>query len=191
MRNVELVVHVSEHLYEQLHLFLVVLSAEMDEVCNFSVAIECFRILGIVCNNLGQIHCIGCAMNDMRTIVGEDCTSLMGHGMDDPKQSIGKSHAGQALRIVHLASCVLIAIEGIHKVFLHHFDCMKSKRIGEFAVGSGYIGLDGMCHCIHSCMGDELLWHCLSQLWINDRHIWCDLKVRYRVFDSLRIVSDD
>ena len=68
---------------------------------------------------------------------------------------------------------------------------MDCQRICEVAVSCGNISFDGMCHGIHTCMGNKLLRHCFSKVWVYDSNIWSDLEVCQRILDSLLVVCDD
>ena len=47
-----------------------------------------------------------------------------------------------------------------------------------------------MCNSIHTCMGDKLLRHCFSQVWVYDGDIRSDLEVCKRILDSLLVICD-
>ena len=111
--------------------------------------------------------------------------------MNDTEEGIGECLTCETLCIVHSVAGTHVTVVRSDKVLLDHLDCMDCKRIGEFTVCSGNICLNGVCHCIHTCVGNELLGHCLSEIGIDDCHIRCDLEVSDRILDTLLVVGDD
>ena len=176
---------------QKLHLFIQCVSAKFHEIRNLTVTFLCRLILCIKCDNLWQIHCIGCAVDDVCAIIRKRCTCLMCHGMYNTKKCIGKCHTSQTLCIVHGISLFHIPVVRRDQVTLDHLNRMQRKRIGKIAIRSGNICLDRMCHCIHSGMRYQFLWHCLCQIRIYDCNIWCNLKIRNRILDSLLIICND
>ena len=108
---------------------------------------------------------------------GVSCTCLVCHGMDDTKQCIGECHTCQALCVVHTCSRFFVAIVRFNQIGMNHLDCVKCQRIGVITMKCGYIRLDRMGHRIHTGVCGQLLRHGLSQLWIHDRYIWCDIEI--------------
>ena len=111
--------------------------------------------------------------------------------MNDSKQCIGKCHTRQTLCIVHGITFFHVSVIRAHKISLDHLDRMQGKRIGKITVRRGNIRLDGMRHRIHTGMRYQLLRHRLCKLRIHDRHIWRNLKICNRIFDSFFIIRND
>ena len=176
---------------QKLHLFIQCVSAKFHEIRNLTVTFLCRLILCIKCDNLWQIHCIGCAVDDVCAIIRKRCTCLMCHGMYNAKECIGKCHTSQTLCIVHGISLFHIPVVRRDQVTLDHLNRMQRKRIGKIAVCGGNICLDRMCHCIHSSVCHQFLRHGLCQIRINNRNIRCDLKICNRILDSLLIICND
>ena len=82
-------------------------------------------------------------------------------------------------------------IIAVHQIALDHPDGEDGQRVGVVAVGGGNISLDGVSHCIHTGVGDQLLGHGLGQIGIDDGDIGGDLKVSDGVLDALLIIGDD
>ena len=176
---------------QKLHLFIQCVSAKFHEIRNLTVTFLCRLILCVKCDNLWQIHCIGCAVDDVCTVIRKRCTCLMCHGMYNSKKCIGKCHTSQTLCVVHRISLFHISIIRWNQITLYHLDCMECKWIGKIAICGRNICLNCMCHCIHSGMRYQFLWHCLCQIRIYDCNIWCNLKICDRIFDSFLIVSNN
>ena len=56
---------------------------------------------------------------------------------------------------------------------------------------SGNICLNGVGHCIHTCVGNQFFGHGLCQIRINDCHIRGDLEIGDGVLDTLCVICDD
>ena len=191
VRNVQLVIHASEICNEKLYLFFLAVSAQTHKVGNLSVTVCCLGILCVVCDYLGQIHCVCGAVDNVRAVIGKSCTCLVSHGVNDTQKSIGECHTCQALCVVHRISLSHIAVVGIDKVMLDHLDSVESERVGVITVCGGDICLDCVCHSVHTCVSNKLLGHCFSQVRVNDSNIGGDLKVSDRILYSLAVVGDD
>ena len=122
---------------------------------------------------------------------GEGSAGLVGHGVHDAQQSVGESHAGQALRVVHPVAGFHIAVVGLLQIVVDHLDGMQSQGIGVVAVHGGHIGLDGMGHGVHTGVSGQLGRHLLSQIGVNDGHVGSDVEVGQRILDALVVVGDN
>ena len=71
---------------EQGNFFVVVAAAEVHCVGDGTVALLGHGILGVEGNHLGQIHCIGRAVDDVCAKVGKHGSRFVGHRMDDAQQ---------------------------------------------------------------------------------------------------------
>ncbi len=130
-------------------------------------------------------------MDDVGAVIGKDRAGLMSHGVDDAEQSVGESHAGHALGIMHLVAGIHILAIGFDQVLLDHLDGMDRKSVRIRASGCGDIGLDRVSQRVHTSVGDQLDGHGMSQLGINDSHIGCDLEISQRILNAFFIIRDD
>ena len=191
VRDVERVVHVAQRLDEESDLLIVVRAAEMHIVGDDAVALLRRLILGVVGDDLRQIHGIRRAVDDVRAVVCKGCARLVRHGVHDAEQRVGERLACKALCVVHLVARFHIAVVGRDEVLLDHLDRVDRKRIGEVAVRRRNISFDRVRHRVHTGMRDELLGHRLGKVGIDDGDVGRDLKVRNGILDALLIVGDD
>ena len=123
--------------------------------------------------------------------VGEDCSRLVCHWVYDAEQGVRECHTCHALCVVHRVASLFIAIVWVDKVSLYHLDSEYCEWVGVVAVACWDVCLDSVCHCVHTCVGDEFLRHSLCQCWVNDCNIWSNLEISKRELDTLLIISDD
>ena len=191
VRNVQIVVHAAQILDEQRDLLVVVLAAQVHLVGNDAVACLGGGILRVVGDDLGQVHGVGCAVDDVCAVIGKRRAGLVGHAVYDAEQRVRERHTGQALGIVHRVALIHIAVVAADQICLDHLDGVQGQRVGKVAVRGGDVGLDGVGHGVHAGVGDELLGHRVGQLGVNDGDIGRDLKVGDGVLDALLVIGDD
>ena len=191
VRDVQVVVHLAQILDEERDLLIVVLAAETHVVRDNAVTLLRGGILRVERDDLGQIHCVCRAVNDVRAVVRKRRARLVRHGVHDAEQRVGERHTRKALRVVHAVAFCHVAVIGIDKVILDHLDREDRQRIGIIAVRGGDIRLDRVRHCVHTRVRNELLGHRLGEVRIDDRDVGRDLEVCNRVFDTLLVVGDD
>lgn len=193
MRDVEVVVHLSEVCDKRAHLLGIAgaLVADAHVVGNDAVAPARRQVLCIEGDDLGQVHGVCRAVDDVCAIVGERSARLVRHRVDDAQQRVGERHARKALRVMHRVARRHVAVVGGDEVFLDHLDRVDGERIGIVAVCRGNIRLDGVRHRVHTRVRDELLGHRLGKFGIDDGDIGRDLEVSDGIFDALCVVGDD
>ena len=191
VRDVEVVVHLAEHGDEQIDFFVVVLAAEMDEVGNLPIALLRGGILRIEFDDLGQIHRVRRAVDDVRAVVRKRRARLVRHRMHDAEQRVGERHAREALRVVHAVPLLHVAVIRADEIGLDHLDRVQRQRIGVIAVRRGDVRFDRVRDRVHTRMRHQLLGHGLREFGIDDRHVGRDFEVRDGIFDALLIVGDD
>ena len=74
---------------------------------------------------------------------------------------------------------------------MDELDGVQRQRIGIIAMQCGHIGLNGVCHGVHAGMGRQLRGHLLGQVRVHNGDIRCDVEVRQRILDTLRIVGNN
>ena len=74
---------------------------------------------------------------------------------------------------------------------MNHLNCMKCQWVCIIAVCGWYIRFNGMCHCIHTCMGYQLYRHCFSQFRVYDCNIRCDFKISQRILNTFFVICDN
>src|SRR5699024_10718274 len=99
--DVQVVVHAPQILDQQPDLLVVIGAAQLHLVGNDPVASPGGGVLGVEGDDLGQVHGVGRAVDDVGAVVGKGRAGLVGHAVDDAQQRVGESHAGQALGVVH------------------------------------------------------------------------------------------
>ena len=191
MGDVQLVVHAAEEVDEEGDLLVVVFAAQAHVVRNDAVAFLSGFIFRVESDDLGQVHGVGGAVDDVCAAVRESGAGLVSHGVDDSQQGVGERHTGQALGVMHPVALVHVAVVGIHQVVLDGFDGENGQRVGISAVGGGNISLDGVGHGVHTGVGHQLLGHGFGQVGVHDGHVGGDLKVRDGIFDALLVIGDD
>ncbi len=191
MRDVQLIVHLSELGNEELYLLIIVSTAQMHVVGNDTVTLLCGLILRIVGDNLRKVHGIGSTMDDVCAVVSKGSTGLVGHGVNDAQQCIGESHTGETLGVVHGVTGFHITVVGLNQGLLNQFNSMDSEWIGKVAVGGRNISLNSVGDGIHTGMCYQLLRHGLCQIRIYDGNIRCDLEVSDGVLNALGIISNN
>ena len=85
MRNVQIVVHLAQ-ISDQCSNLVVIgstLVSNAHVVNDHAVTLFGGLILGIVCDNLWQIHCVGSTVDDMCAEIFEGSTGLVSHGVND------------------------------------------------------------------------------------------------------------
>ena len=163
----------------------------MHLVSNDAVACLGGGVLRVVGDDLGQVHGVGCAVDDVCAVIGKRRAGLVGHAVYDAEQRVRERHTGQALGIVHRVALIHIAVIAADQIRLDHLDGVQGQRVGKVAVRGGDVGLNGVGHGVHAGVGDELLGHRVGQLGVNDGDIGRDLKVGNGVLDALLVIGDD
>ena len=189
--DVQRVVHAAQVCDEQLDLLVVIGTAELHLVGNDAIALFGFGVFGVERDDLGQIHGVGCTMDNVCAVVCKGSASLVGHGVDDAQQRIGEGHAGQTLCVVHRITLGHVAVVAVHQIALDHPDGKDGQRVGIIAVCGGDISLNGVGHGVHAGVCDQLLGHGLSQVGIDDGDVRGDLEVGDGVLDALLVIGDD
>ncbi len=154
VRNVEVIIHLTKVSDESRNLFVVrsALVADAHIVNNHAVTLLSCFVLSVESDNLGQIHCVGCAMDDVCAVISECSAGLMSHGVNDAEEGVGECHTCEALSVMHSVACSHVAIVGGDEVLVDHLDSVDSKRIGEVAICGGNICFDCVSHCVHTGM---------------------------------------
>lgn len=84
--NIKLTVHLTQLFNQCVNQFGSGIAGQMDKPRNVRIALGSLRIFGVKTDHFGQVHRVGCAMNNMPSAV---CgAGFMGHGVDDAKQSV-------------------------------------------------------------------------------------------------------
>ena len=115
----------------------------------------------------------------------------MCHRVYDSKQCIGECHTCQTLCIMHLLSCIHIAVVRCRKVIQYHLNCLQCKWICKWSVECRNICFDRMCQCIHTCVCNLFYRQSCYKIRIHDRNVRCDIKVSQRIFYTCLIVCDN
>ena len=191
MGDVQRVVHAAQVLDKQLDLLVIVCAAQLHLVCDDAVALLGLGVLGVEGDDLGQVHGVGSAVDDVCAVVCKGSAGLVCHGVHDAQQCVGEGHTGKALGVVHGVALRHITVVAVHQITLDHADGEDGQRIGVVAVCGGNVSLHGMGHGVHTGVGDQLLGHGLSQIGVHDGHVRGDLEVRDGVLDALLVVGDD
>ena len=189
--DVQVVVHLPQIGDEQSHLLVVAAATQLHLVGNDGIPGLGGLVLGVEGDDLGQVHGVGSAVDDVGAVVCKGGTGLVGHGVDNAKQCVGEGHAGQTLGVVHSVPLLHVSVVAAYQVMLNHADGVDGQGVGVVAVGGGHIGLDGVGHGVHAGVSYQLLGHGLCQGGVYDGHIRGDFKVCQGVLDALLIVGND
>ena len=118
VRDVQVVVHLAQVSDQVSNALLSGSALDAHVVSNLLITLGSGLNLCVVSDDLGQVHSVCSTVDDVSTLVLKDSTGLVSHGMDDTQQSVGESHTGQALCIVHGGTLVHVAVVGIDQIGL-------------------------------------------------------------------------
>ena len=189
--NVQLIVHLSQVRDQELHFFVVVLAAEVHVVGDHAVTLFRRRVFCVIGDDLGQIHRVRRAVNDMRAVILERRARLVRHGVHDAQKGVRERLPRKALRVVHFGTRFHIAVVRGNKFFLDHLDGVNGKRIGIIAVRRRNVRLNRVRDRVHARVRHQFLRHSFGEVGIDDRHVGRDLEIRDGVFDTVLIVGDN
>src|SRR5699024_1017506 len=150
LRDIEFYIELIDLLDKAVDESLLRCSRKPHPAGDLSVALCCHRIFRVILDNVRKIDRICASVRDMSC--GECCPCLVRHGVYDTKQRVGECHSCKALCVVHLLSCLHIAVVGSRQVIQDHLDRLERQRVCERPVQCGYIRLDRVCQSIHACV---------------------------------------
>ena len=86
--DVQRIVHAAQVLDEQADLFVIVCAAQLHLVRDDAVALFGFGVLGVEGNDLGQVHGVGSAVDDVCAVVCKGSAGLVCHGVHNAQQRV-------------------------------------------------------------------------------------------------------
>lgn len=113
VRDIQLLVHLAQLRDQRVHQLLSGAARQVDKASDLGITPGRLGISGVKFDDLGQVHGIGRAVDDVAA--GICGARFVRHGVHNAQKRVGERHAGQALRVVHGIAGSHIAVVGFFR----------------------------------------------------------------------------